>query len=69
MSRPSHTRREQRFLGDDDNRIVHDLQKAAGACEIDEILDESRGVKFDPDTLEQVEREKYRPCHRCAEKY
>ncbi len=69
MSRPAHTRREQRFLGDDDRRIVHDLQKAVGACEIDEILDENRGVRFEPDNLEQAEKEKYTACHRCASTY
>ncbi len=67
MSRPTQTRRGQRYLGDDNNMIVHDLERSQGACEIDEILDEGRGVRFEPDALEQAESERYRPCHRCAQ--
>ncbi|MBS1914449.1 MAG: hypothetical protein JST22_20840 [Bacteroidetes bacterium] len=65
MSKPTQTRRGQRYLGDDNNMIVHDLERAKGSCEIDEILDESRGVRFEPDTLEQAEHERFRPCSRC----
>lgn len=65
MARSTHTKRGQRFLGDDSNMIVHDLERAKGACEIDEILDEGRGVRFEPDTLQQAESERYRPCARC----
>lgn len=46
--------------------IVHDLENSKPSCEIDEILDESRGVRFEPDTLAQAESERYRPCHRCT---
>jgi hypothetical protein len=49
--------------------IVHDLERARGSCEIDEILDESRGVRFEPDKLEQAEQERYRPCHRCISSF
>jgi hypothetical protein len=49
--------------------IVHDLERARGACEIDEILDEGRGVRFEPDKLDQAEKEKYRHCHRCIDSY
>ncbi len=69
MARPTHTKREQRFLGDENSMIVHDLERARGACEIDEILDEGRGVRFEPDKLEQAESERYRPCHRCISSY
>lgn len=65
MARPTQTRRGQRYLGDENNMIVHDLERARGACEIDEILDESRGVRFDPDTVSQAESERYRRCTRC----
>lgn len=67
MARPVQTRRGQRFLGDENNRIVHDLEHAAGACEIDEILDEGRGVRFEPDSLDQAEKERYQRCRRCVE--
>jgi hypothetical protein len=67
MSRPTQTRRSQRFLGDENNMIVHDLEHAGGACEIDEILDEGRGVRFEPDSLAQAQAERYRACHRCVE--
>lgn len=69
MARSTHTKRGQRFLGDEGQMVVHDLERARGACEIDEILDESRGVRFDPDKLEQAELEKFRPCHRCVNSY
>lgn len=67
MARPTQTKRAQRFLGDENSRIVHDLTRAKGPCEIDETLDEGRGMRFEPDTLEQACSERYRPCHRCAE--
>lgn len=69
MARTTQTKGAQRFLGDDDHMIVHDLQQAKGACEIEEILDGSRGVRFEPDTLAQAEKELFRPCHRCAARY
>jgi hypothetical protein len=49
--------------------IVHDLERARGACEIDEILDEGRGVRFEPDKLEQAENEQFRHCRRCIDSY
>ena len=67
MARPTQTRRSQRFLGDENNRIVHDLDHARGACEIDEILDLGNGVRFEPDALEQAKAERYQPCRRCVE--
>lgn len=67
MARPTQTRRGQRFLGDENNRIVHDLDKARGACEIEEILDEGRGMRFEPDSLDQAQAERYQPCRRCVE--
>ncbi len=67
MSYSTYTKRAQRYLGDDNNRIVHDLERSKSACEIDDILDESRGVRFEPDSLEQAQQERYRPCHRCIE--
>lgn len=69
MSRPTYTKRAQRYLGDDSNMIVHDLERSRAACEIEEILDESRGVRFEPDDLAQAEREKFRPCTRCINAY
>lgn len=69
MAKPTQTKRGQRFLGDDNNMIVHDLERARGACEIDEILDESRGVRFEPDALEQAVSERFRPCTRCIAGY
>jgi hypothetical protein len=69
MARPTQTRRGQRFLGDENNRIVHDLDKAKGPCEIDEILDEGRGVRFEPDNLEQARAERYQGCRRCVDEY
>jgi hypothetical protein len=69
MSRPTQTKRGQRYLGDDASMIVHDLERARGACEIDEILDEGRGVRFEPDKLEQAENEQFRHCLRCIDSY
>jgi hypothetical protein len=69
MSRPTQTKRGQRFLGDDANMVVHDLERARGSCEIDEILDEGRGVRFEPDNLEQAEKERYKHCYRCISSY
>ena len=67
MARATQTRRSQRFLGDENNRIVHDLDRAKGPCEIEEILDEGRGMRFEPDTFEQATSERYRPCTRCID--
>jgi hypothetical protein len=69
MAKPTQTKRTQRFLGDDSNMVVHDLERAHGPCEIDEILDEGRGVRFEPDSLEQAEHEKFQPCYRCINSY
>ncbi len=69
MARATTTKGAQRYLGDQRGRTVHDLQQARGACEIEEILDEGRGVRFDPDTLEQARREGYSPCGRCSDSY
>lgn len=69
MARPTHTKSAQRFLGDERVRVVHDLQNARGACEIEEVLDDGRGVRFEPDSLQQAVDERYTPCHRCAEAY
>ncbi len=65
MARSTHTKRGQRYLGDDGNMFVHDLEHVRSSCEIDDILDENRGVRFEPDTLEQAEQERFRRCHRC----
>jgi hypothetical protein len=65
VSRP--TRFEHnRYLGDKRSRVVHDLDQAADACAIDELVASERFAAFGPDTLPEAANRGYRPCPVCT---
>ncbi len=66
MSRP--TRFEHhRYVGDKRSRVVHDLDHAADACAIDELVASERFASFGPDTLAEARNRGFRPCPRCGD--
>jgi len=65
MSRP--TRFEHnRWLGDKRSMIVHDLDQAGEACQIDELMASEQFASFGPDLLAEARNRGYRPCRHCA---
>ena len=44
--------------------MVHDLNREKEACQIDEIL-VGHIKTFDPDTLDQAEKEDFKACDKC----
>lgn len=65
MGRP--TRFEHhRFLGDKRSHVVHDLDGAAGACSIPELMVSERFASFGPDTISEARNRGYHPCRYCA---
>jgi hypothetical protein len=65
MQRPSrfeHTR----WLGDKRTQRVHDLERATGACAIDELMAAEQFASFGPDLLAEARNRGYRPCRHCG---
>jgi hypothetical protein len=59
---PSHG---NRFLGNTEKKEVHDLdneQTGKNECQIDEFIAGGHARIFDPDTLEQANKEGYENC-------
>ena len=55
----------KRFVGNTNNKEVHDLDNektAANQCQIDEIIQARHAVTFDPDSLKQAQSEGYDNC-------
>lgn len=46
--------------------VVHDLDSAAPACAIDDLVASGRGATFGPDSLPEALNRGYRRCPRCA---
>lgn len=65
MSRPKQFE-EHRFVGDKRDQRVHDLDRTAEGCEIDELMRAQTYVAFGPDTLPEARNRSYRPCPHCA---
>jgi hypothetical protein len=65
VSRP--TRFEHhRYVGDKRSQVVHDLDQAADACAIDELMASERFAAFGPDTLPEAANRGYHPCRHCT---
>jgi hypothetical protein len=65
LSRP--TRFEHhRYVGDKRSRVVHDLDRAAPACAINELVASERFAAFGPDTIPEAANRGYRPCPHCT---
>lgn len=65
------SREGKRFLGNRDNREVHDLRhedKNQGGCRISELIRSGQAVGFIIDNLEQTHKERYVDCPRCIGK-
>jgi hypothetical protein len=61
-----------RYIGVEEERIVHDLDYESDKCCIDELLENHRTIPFTPDTIEQANMEGYNNCVHClgvGEKY
>jgi len=56
-----------RWLGDKRSMVVHDLDAAAEACAIDELMRSEQFASFGPDELAEARNRGYRPCRRCAD--
>jgi len=68
MSYPTSSRSGKRFLGNSNEKEVHDQTKEdknPNGCQIDEFLRAGHGVGFTPDTLDQAHNEGYDNCAKC----
>lgn len=65
MERPRNYE-HHRWVGDKRNRRVHDLDAAADACGIGELMASERFAGFGPDTLTEAANRGYRACPHCA---
>ncbi|WFB36811.1 hypothetical protein P3T73_03420 [Kiritimatiellota bacterium B12222] len=59
------TKYGQRYLGNSNEKEVHDLENEAGVCQIDEIIQADHAVRFNPDSLNEAKRNGYDNCHWC----
>jgi hypothetical protein len=55
-----------RYVGDKRVQRVHDLDHAAEACAIDELMKAETFVCFGPDTLVEASNRCYKPCKHCV---
>ena len=66
VSRPTRFEHFQ-WLGDKRNQIVHDLDAAVDACDIDELMRSEQFAAFGPDTLPEARNRGYRSCRHCVQ--
>ena len=45
--------------------VVHDLDAAAAACGLDDLLASERFASFGPDDVAEARNRGYRPCRHC----
>lgn len=64
MGRPARFRRH-RWLGDKRTMVVHDLDAAAPACRIDDLVASGRFASFGPDSEAEARNRGYSPCRHC----
>ena len=60
-----------RFLGDEAEMVVHDLESedtSEQGCYIEEIFEKGNALCFFPDTLDEAYRQGYKNCERCLRK-
>jgi hypothetical protein len=55
-----------RWLGDKRSMVVHDLDSAADACGIDELMRSEQFASFGPDLLDEARNRGYHACRHCA---
>ena len=55
-----------RWLGDKRSQIVHDLDAATDACDIDDLMASEQFAAFGPDELVEARNRNYRPCRYCV---
>lgn len=55
-----------RYVGDKRRAVVHDLDQATDACQIDELMRSERFAAFGPDSLDEARNRGYSPCKHCA---
>ncbi|MFX0068793.1 MAG: hypothetical protein ACFFA1_07285 [Promethearchaeota archaeon] len=59
----------RRFVGNTNKKEVHDLeneQTKPNECQIDEIIKADHARTFEPDSLEQANKEGYDNCAHCV---
>jgi hypothetical protein len=62
----------QRYLGDPDAKIVHDLDHedpTSTGCAIDALIAAGAAMRFEPDRLRQAAEEGYNNCPKCLYRY
>ena len=54
-----------RWLGDKRTLVVHDLDRTAAGCRLDDLLASEGCATFGPDTPVEARNRGYRPCRHC----
>ncbi len=54
-----------KYLGIEDQRVVHDMDYESKMCRIDELLERFSVIPFTPDSINQAYVEGYDKCHWC----
>jgi hypothetical protein len=67
MARPTRFEHHQ-WLGDKRSMVVHDLDAATDACEIDELVGSDKFATFGPDLRAEARNRGYRACPHCVPK-
>lgn len=62
---PSTIRTGKRYLGNTNEKEVHDLSNEKTSCQIDEIFRAGHAVGFIPDTHDEARRSGYDNCQWC----
>ena len=65
MARPLRFEHFQ-WLGDKRHMVVHDLDDATEACDVDELMASEQFQAFGPDILAEARNRGYRPCRHCV---
>ena len=58
----------KRFLGNEDTKVVNDLENEKPQCRINQIIHADLAVTFTPDTMVQARREGFYKNHVCISK-
>ena len=54
------------YVGDKRSQIVHDLDAATDACDIDELMASEQGLAISPQTIPEARNRGYKPCRHCV---
>ncbi|GBD14472.1 hypothetical protein HRbin25_00346 [bacterium HR25] len=72
MAEPTNSLKGQRYIGDVENKIVHDVlheDPTPDGCRIWDLVQAGKAVRFQPDRLSQAVQEGYQPCNKCLFAY